>query len=161
MSREPSAKELFRLRATADYLFEKGVGKKLFPDGVEVVTSTGRIRQAWLGGDILCSIRASDGFIVLNRRGAEFLHGALEFPRMRVVVSSDVASFIAGGKTAFAKHVVNADPEIRPAEEVLVVDEEDRLLAAGKALLSGEEMVAFNVGQAVRVRRGFGESRKD
>jgi len=37
---------------------------------------------------------------------------------------------------------------------VLVVDRRDRLLASGRALLAGEEMVAFKVGKAVRVRRG-------
>jgi predicted RNA-binding protein (TIGR00451 family) len=52
--------------------------------------------------------------------------------------------------------VVAADQEIRPAEEVLVVDSKDRLLASGRALLSGQEMLAFKVGKAVQVRRGLG-----
>ena len=153
---EPTRKELFKLRAMADYLFDRGVGQALFPEGVRVIKTRGRVRQVWLGGEILCSIRASDGFIVLNRRGAELVHAALEPPRLRVTVSDDVAPFAARGRTVFAKHVVAADPEIRPAEEVLVVDTRDRLLASGKALLSGEEMVAFKVGKAVGVRRGFG-----
>lgn len=154
--REPTFKELTKLRAVADYQFERGVGKALFPGGVTVVHSRGRMRQVWLGDRPLCTIRASDGFIVLNRSGAELLHGALKPPRLRVVVSSDAAPFVARGKTVFAKHVVEADPEIRPAEEVLVVDPMDRLLASGRALLSGEEMMAFKVGKAVEVRRGFG-----
>ena len=153
---EPTPKELMKLRAVADYLFDKSVGGMLFPDGIKVVKTLGRIRQVWLGDEILCSIRASDGFIVLNRRGAELAHSALKPPRLRVTVSDDAAPFVARGKTVFAKHVVAADPEIRPAEEVLVVDRHDRLLASGKALLSGDEMVAFKVGKAVVVRRGFG-----
>ncbi len=140
----------------ADYLFDRGVGRALFPDGVRIVKTRGRIRQVWLGDEILCSIRASDGFIVLNRKGAEFVHAALKPTRLRVVVSDDAAPFVARGKTVFAKHVVGADPEIRPAEEVLVVDSRDRLLASGKALLAGEEMIAFKIGKAVVVRRGFG-----
>lgn len=152
----PTVKELLKLRAVADYLFEKGVGRVLFPDGVRVVKTRGRVRQVWLGGEILCSIRASDGFIVLNRKGAELIHSAMKPPRLRVTVSGDAAPFVARGKTVFVKHVKVADPEIRPAEEVLVVDLNDRLLASGKALLSGEEMLAFKVGKAVEVRRGFG-----
>ena len=152
----PTRKELFKLRAVADYLFDRGVGRALFPDGVQVVKSRGRIRQVWLADEPLCSIRASDGFIVLNRKGAELAHRALKPPRLRVVVSDDAAPFVAQGKTVFAKHVVAADPEIRPAEEVLVVDSRDRLLASGKTLLTGEEMIAFKVGKAVEVRRGFG-----
>jgi len=111
-----------------------------------------------MNNEILCTIRASDGFIVLNRKGAELLHAALKPPRLRVTVSEDAAPFVAAGKTVFAKYVVTADPEIRPAEEVLVVDPNDRLLASGKALLTGEEMVAFKSGVAVAVRRGHGDA---
>jgi uncharacterized protein with predicted RNA binding PUA domain len=147
---------MIKLRAVADYLFGKGVGKALFPDGIRVVKSTGRIRQVWLDDEPLCAIRASDGFIVLNRKGAELVHAALKPPRLRVTVSDEAAPFVSQGRSVFAKHVVAVDPEIRPAEEVLVVDQRDRLLASGKALLSGEEMLAFKTGKAVEVRRGFG-----
>jgi uncharacterized protein with predicted RNA binding PUA domain len=153
---EPTSKELVKLRAVADYLFDKGVGKVLFADNIHIVKSLGRVRQVWLGDDILCSIRASDGFIVLNRKGAELVRRALKPPRLRVTVGDDAAPFVAQGKTVFAKHVVVADPEIRPAEEVLAVDSNDRLLASGRALLSGAEMTVFKVGKAVEVRRGFG-----
>ncbi|OYT31543.1 MAG: pseudouridine synthase, partial [Thermofilum sp. ex4484_79] len=50
--------------------------------------------------------------------------------------------------------VVNVDPEIRAGEEVLVVDEEDRLLAIGRAVLAAQEMLSFKRGIAVKVRRG-------
>lgn len=153
---DPTLKDLLKLRAVADYLFDKGVGKVLFPDDVRVVKTRGRVRQVWLGDKILCSIRASDGFIVLNHKGAELVHAALKPPRLRVTVSDDAAPFVAKGKTVFAKHVVGADSEIRPAEEILVVDRRDHLLASGKALLSGEEMLKFEVGKAVQVRRGLG-----
>ncbi len=155
---DPTSKELARLRAVADYLFDRGVGTRLFPDGIRIVKTKGRIRQAWIGEEILCTIRASDGFIVLNRRGAERVHGALRAPRLRVTVSDDAVPFVQMGKTVFAKYVTAADPEIRPAEEVLVVDSRDRLLASGRALLSGCEMTAFRAGGAVAVRRGFGAS---
>ena len=155
MFQEPTLKELVKLRVVADYLFEKGVGKGLFPDGIRIVKTRGRVRQVWLDGEILCSIRASDGFIVLNRRGAELLHAALVPPRLRVTVDDDAAPFVAKGKTVFAKYVTAADAEIRPAEEVLVVDSSDRLLATGTALLSGTEMLAFKAGKAVLVRRGL------
>jgi predicted RNA-binding protein (TIGR00451 family) len=140
----------------ADYLFGRGSGEALFPEGIEVRKSRGRIRQIWLGGEPICAVRASDGMIVLNRGGARALHRALKPPNRRVVVRAEVVDFVAQGRTVFAKHVLGADPEIRPGEEVLVVDADDRLLAVGKALLTGEEMVAFRAGQAVRVRRGLG-----
>lgn len=153
---EPTPRELRKLRAVADYQFDKGVGHALFPGGIQVLRTRGRVRRVWLGLDILCTIRASDGFIVPNRKGAELIHAALKYPRLRVIITDDAAPFVAQGRTVFAKHVAEADPEIRPAEEVLIVDGRDRLLASGKALLNGEEMLAFKVGKAVKVRRGFG-----
>ena len=152
---EPERRELIKLRAMADYLFERGAGKALFPDGVRVIKSSGRIRQVWLEGVPLCAIRASDGRIILNRRGAELLHSFLRPPRLRVVVSDEAAPLVGSGRTVFAGHVIGADPEIRPGEEVLVVSARDGLLASGTALLSGREMSAFRHGVAVRVRRGY------
>ena len=140
----------------ADYLFDKGVGPELFQDGIRIVKTKGRIRQAWMCDEILCTIRASDGFIVLNKMGAELMHRALRPPRLRVTASDDAIPFVKIGKTVFAKYVAAADPEIRPGEEILVVDSRDQLLASGRALLSGGEMLAFKTGGAVAVRRGFG-----
>lgn len=74
-----------------------------------------------------------------------------------MVVQSDVAEFIRQGRNVFAKHVVVADPEIRPEAEVLVVNERDALLGVGKAVLTGREMTAFKTGAAVKTRHGVDE----
>jgi len=151
-----SEREIQRLKAIADYQFDQGVGEALFRGELRAVKGKGgKIRQVWADGKPLCSIRASDGFIVLNKEGAIRVHSALKFPRLRVVVADEAVPFVRKGRDVFAKHVVEADPEIRPAEEVLVVDQRDRLLATGRAVLTGEEMKAFKVGVAVKVRRGI------
>jgi 7-cyano-7-deazaguanine tRNA-ribosyltransferase len=54
----------------------------------------------------------------------------------------------------FCKHVEDVDPELRPAEEVLVVDRRDRLLAVGRSLFNAEEMLSFKIGVGVKVRHG-------
>ena len=58
------------------------------------------------------------------------------------------------GGDVFAKHVVDADDEIRPMEEVIVLTENGRLLAVGKTLLSAFEMQNFTRGVAVKIRQG-------
>jgi 7-cyano-7-deazaguanine tRNA-ribosyltransferase len=149
-------KEIQRLKAIADYQFDRGVGELLFKGELRAIKGrSGKIRQVWSGDRPLCSLRASDGFIILNREGAARVHSALKFPRLRVVVKEEAVPFVKNGRDVFAKHVVEADPEIRPAEEVLVVDREDRLLAVGRAVLTGEEMKIFKVGVAVKVRRSI------
>jgi len=75
------------------------------------------------------------------------------------VVCEEASPFVAKGKTAFAKHVVSLDPELRAGDEVLVTDESNRLLATGQLLLSPEEILALESGPAVDVRVGA-ESKK-
>ncbi len=81
-------------------------------------------------------------------------------PRLWVQVQNDVTDFIADGRSVFAKHVVDCDEEIRPEEEVVVVNSQKEILAVGRAILTGKEMKAFKHGVAVRVRRGVSKDRK-
>ena len=146
---------LKRVRTIADYQFGKGAGDILFPDNVEFqMSTTGKVRQILLANNRLATVRAHDGMLTLGMTGARKLHESIGFPGHRVVVNSDSAPFVAKGKNAFAKHVVAVDPEIRAGEEVLVVDENDNLLATGKAVLSAVEMLAFKKGMGVEIRSG-------
>jgi len=153
---------LRKIRSIADYQFGKGVGRKLFPDDVEIVFSkrTGRIRHVYLNGVRLATLRPSDGLFALSIAGAKRVVGEGKFLRLWVRVQDDIAPLIAEGRNVFAKHVADADKEIRPHEEVIVVDGENRVLAVGRAVLSGEEMLAFSRGVAVQVRKGAAEDIK-
>ena len=77
--------------------------------------------------------------------------------RLWVRIQEEAEPFVAKGKSVFAKHVMDADEEIRPQEEVIIVNKKGEVLAVGKAVLSGKEMKAFRRGVAVRVRRGVAE----
>ncbi len=155
----PVNSHLKRIRTIADYQFGRGAGKALFPDSVEFqMSTTGRVRQIMLGRTRMATVRAQDGMLTLGIEGARRLHG---LPGHRVVVNGDAAPFVAKGKNAFAKHVVSADPDIRAGEEVLVVDENDKLLATGKAVLCAIEMTAFKKGMAVEVRSGIEAREKE
>ncbi|RLI11789.1 pseudouridine synthase [Candidatus Bathyarchaeota archaeon] len=150
--------DLKRLRAIADYQFGPGAGEALFPDDVEVIRGrTGRIKHVRCKGLLLATLRASDGLFSLTIHGAKRLEGFLG-DRHKVVVSEEAAPFVARGRSVFAKHVLRADPDIRPGDEVLVVGPDGRLLAVGKALLTGREMLFFRRGVAVKVRAGSAES---
>jgi uncharacterized protein with predicted RNA binding PUA domain len=146
---------LERIRTIADYQFGSGAGAALFPDGVRCIMGrTGRLRQVLEGEKRIATLRANDGFLILSAYGGQKLKEALPFPKKRVIMNDDAAPFVAKGKTAFCKFVLDCDPEIRALEEVLLVDEDDNLLATGQALLCAEEMKAFKKGTAVRVRYG-------
>ena len=75
-------------------------------------------------------------------------------PRMRVTVMDDSVEFNRQGKNVFCGFVMDADPEIRLHDEVMVVDQKDTLIAIGRAQLTREEMLDFSKGVAVKVREG-------
>jgi 7-cyano-7-deazaguanine tRNA-ribosyltransferase len=86
--------------------------------------------------------------------GAKLILSGMKETSNLVVVQDDVSEFIRAGGDVFAKHIVYADPRLRPAEEVIVVDEKKHPLAVGRAVLSGNDMQYFKLGVAVKVRRG-------
>ena len=150
---------LEKIRSVADYQFGRDAGKKLFPDNVRIVYSknTGKIRHIHLGEELLATLRPTTGLFVLTLAGAKRLVREVKPLRCWVKVHDDAEPFVSKGRSAFAKHVICADEEIRPNEEVIVVNRKSEVLAVGRALLSGMEMKEFSRGMAVRVRRGVAE----
>lgn len=138
----------------AEYQFGEGAGEAFRDAFVELSRKTGMPRQIKVNGKHLATFRAEDGLLTLGIEGARRLHEILPYPKMRVVVNEDADPFARKGKNVFAKFIVDADPNIRPYDEVLVVSERDELLATGQTLLSGEELKVFQSGLAVKVRRG-------
>lgn len=166
------AQDLADLRTVADYQFGAGAGTALFPpdDTLDVRRSTsGRPRQVVLpnpdsdadgASDRLVSFRV-DGRFTLGIAGARRLNAALDDPSYYVAVGDESEPFVREGKNAFAKFVEEADPVIRPGDDVMVVHEDDSLLGVGRAELSGEAMLDFQSGMAVKVRHGAGDGAGD
>ena len=157
MSHKPN--DLRKVRSIADYQFGKGVGEKLFPSEVKIVHSkrTGRIRHVYLEEERLATLRPTNGLFSLTIAGAKRIMERVKPQRLWVRVMEEAEPFVVKGKSVFAKHVIDADEEIRPQEEVIIMNERDEVLAVGRAMLSGKEMKAFKKGVAVRVRRGVEE----
>lgn len=145
-----------RIKMIADYQFGAGAGEGLFNEDVKIVKSrkTGKIRHVYDDEELIATLRASDGVFVLAREGARRLHRILPYPKNRVVVNEDAEPFAREGKSIFAKFVINCDIDIHAKEEVLIVNEQDQLLAFGKSILNGKEILDFNTGQAVKTRKG-------
>ena len=151
--------DLQKIRSIADYQFGKKVGKKFFPETVTVAHSknTGKIRHIYYGEELLATLRPTTGLFILTISGAKRMINVVDPIGLWVKVEDYAESFIAKGRSVFAKHVIASDPEIRPNEEVIVISNENEVLAVGRALLTGKEMLAFQRGIAVRVRRGATE----
>jgi uncharacterized protein with predicted RNA binding PUA domain len=145
-----------RLRTIADYQFGAGAGAALFPaDGDPTVrrSASGRPRQILApDGDRLVTLGA-DGRCTLGLAGGRRLARAFDPPRQRVVVGAESVPYVREGRNAFAKFVTDADPELRPGDETLVVHD-DALLGVGRVELPAAAMADFERGEAVMLRVG-------
>lgn len=149
--------DLARIRAVADYQFGKGAADALFSGKIELVKSknTEKIRNIIVDGEHVVSMRAEDGFFTLRPPGAIRLLKAFPAPRLRVSVADDSVPFNQDGRNVMCTFVTGADPELRLQDEVVVVDKDDRAVAIGRMLLTGDEMSTFKKGLAVKVREGI------
>ncbi len=154
-----TSEDLQKIRSVADYQFGKNVGEKFFPKTVTVTHSrnTGKIRYIYYREELLATLRPTTGLFILTIAGATRMINIVKPLTLWVKVEEYAESFIAKGRSVFAKHVIASDPEIRPKEEVIVISSKNEVLAVGRALLTGKEMQVFQHGIAVRVRRGATE----
>ena len=137
------------------YLFQRFTIEEIEDAKIEFVKSknTGKIRNILGNGKHLLSMHAHDGFFILKEISGSRL--SEHTSRYQVTVESDTAQFNRQGKSVFAKFVLDADRDIRPGDEVVVVDEGKRPVAVGSALLTADEMKAFKTGMAVKVSVGM------
>jgi len=151
--------DMLRVRAVADYQFGKGAADALLSGKVELVKSknTDKIRNIIVDGEHIMSMRAEDGFFSLRGPGAKRLLKAFPSPRLRMIVSDDSAPYNREGKNVMCGFITDGDEDLRPADEVLVVDKNDQLLAIGKMILTKDEAMTFKKGLAIRVREGTKE----
>lgn len=150
---------LNRIHGIANYQFDCDIGQKLFPKNVKISLSkkTGRVRHIHYNHILIATLRPTDSLFSLTIEGAKRLHALINPPRFRVVIPPDIEEYVRTNRDVFARHVLSADEKIIPGEEILVTNEKDELLAVGKAVLPGKEMLSFKRGVAVKVRRGIGD----
>jgi len=157
--RPPTLSELRELRTIAKLQF-RGIPDAFIPEDIRLVLSpsTHKIRYLILDGKHYLSVRASDYRFVLHIPAGLTLHKLLPQPFCRVYVSHKYAGFIADGGNVFTKHVVWADPDIRPGDEVVVIDyDTGEVIGVGKASKPGWEMIYYGWGEGVRIREGINE----
>ena len=143
-----------KLRAILMYQWGKNVGKVADSENLDVVfsKSTGKIRHVTISKEIIFTVVPTTGLLTPTFRGGEVLLQYDIDSKFIVTMEKDASEFVANGKSALAKFVINANPNLRAGEEVLVTDENGQLLGTGRALLSGSEMMAFDRGVAVVIR---------
>jgi len=148
--RKASREEVVRLRSIADYQFGWPAGDHLIPGDclVGISPATRRIREVYGDEGLIAVLRAHDYQFSLSLLGGRLLKSCFPPPRHRVVVRAPLES-----KSVPTRLVVEVDPLLRPGDEVLVVDESDRLLGVGRLRMPVRDILEGCAGEAVRVRK--------
>ena len=131
------------MRAIADFQFGPGAGDEVFGSGA---TTEGRYPKLRVTEDSeqLAAMVPQYGTLSLTLAGARAWRDS-DAPTKRVGIDD----FVPGG-SVLAPGVVDADPEIRPGDEVLA--EGPSAVAVGRASCHGAAMVDSSRGVVVDVR---------
>jgi archaeosine synthase len=129
------------MRAVADYQFGSGAGGILIPDNA-VIKATYPKYQVFIDKNQVATLVPQYGTLALTIAGAELLQ-----MRGKYIVKID--DFVPKG-SILAPGVVEADPQIRPNDEVIVSG--SKAVCVGRALMGGKEMQDSTRGVAVDLR---------
>lgn len=95
------------------------------------------------------------GVLTLSERGALMIFPLLDRHHKRVYVSRRDFCERARG-SVLAPIVRGITEDVRPGDEVFVVDEDDNLLGIGRSVVSWADLQSMSRGEVVRLRRKVG-----
>jgi tRNA-archaeosine synthase len=136
---EQTQKDL--MKAVADYQFGKGCGQILVPEGSTIKGPFPK-HQVFVGKKQLTTLIPQYGTLAITIEGVKAM-----MDQGKYIVKID--DFVPRG-SLLAPGVIDADPLIRPTDEVLICGK--NAIAVGRAVMSGDEMRKATRGVAVDLR---------
>lgn len=149
---------LRKIKAISDYQFGPEITDILFEDEgnirIERSRNTDKIRFVYLKNDLILTLRPTNGFFALTLHSARKIIKRTKPPKLRTVVLTEISDYIKEGRNVFCKHVVDIDTDLRPMDEVIVVNQDDELLAIGRLKIPAQQVKFFQSGIAINIRKG-------
>lgn len=154
---------LRKVKAICDYQFGTNITDILFENNnkVNIIFSrnTGTIRHIYYDKNLILNFRPTNGLYTLTLFAAHKIISNTPKPKLRVIVLNEISEFVKEGRNVFCKHVIDIDPDLRALDEVIVVNQDDDLLAIGKLMFPVPYVKSFKRGIAVNVRKGINKSK--
>ena len=149
---------LRKIKAISDYQFGPEITDILLEDvgniRIERSRNTDKIRFIYHENDLILTLRPTNGFFSLTIPSARKILKRTKPPKLRTVVLTEISDFIKEGRNVFCKHVVDIDTDLRPMDEVIVVNQDDELLAIGRLKIPAQQVKFFQSGIAINIRKG-------
>lgn len=139
-----------KINCTVDALYGAGASACIPSDITMTYYRTGRIREVYHNGTLLCTLRI-DGGLAITLDFARILLQCKGFDEYCIEVDDDAAPFVAEGKSVFASHVVRCGKYVRISSDVPILYDND-VIAVGRAVLSEPMIAGSRRGVVVRVR---------
>ena len=149
---------LRKIKAISDYQFGPEITEVLFEDveniRIERSRNTDKIRFVYHENDLILTLRPTNSFFALTLHSARKILKHTKPPKLRTIVLTEISDFIKEGRNVFCKHVVDIDTDLRPMDEVIVVNQDDELLAIGRLKIPAQQVKFFQSGIAINIRKG-------
>ncbi len=145
------------LRDTLDRDYGEGAGNAVIPDDHIVILSKApsldRMDEVVIDGEVIASFRydMGSGWKFVARMQGAYRIGK-HYSKGFVVCHPDAVKFVQESKNLMAPGVVDADPDIKFGDEIIIVTPDRKVIATGMAKMTGPEMVESTKGVAVRTR---------
>ncbi|MFX1366796.1 MAG: PUA domain-containing protein [Promethearchaeota archaeon] len=150
---------LRQIKAISDYQFGTKITDILFYDidHIKLIRSpnTNKIRYVYYNNNLLLTLRPTNGFFTLTLYSAKKIIANTSPPKLRAIVLDEISEYIKEGRNVFCKHIIEIDDNLRPFDEVIVVNQKDELLGIGKLKIPVSYAKAFSRGIAVGIRKGI------
>lgn len=156
---EMSFNPIIAARNLASYQFGLEIANALFREDliermkVKFSGRTRRMRYIFLDDKPYLSVRTSDGFFTLSLSAAQILLESLNDFDNLVKVYNEFVKLILLNKEVLAKQVKEIKPWLKANSEVVVVDENKKLIGVGRTLLNGDEIIDIKRGAVIKLRK--------
>lgn len=152
---KPSERDLLTIEAVLAYQFDYRVARAFMGlEGLLVEYSRrGRIKYVYWGGERLLTRRPTDGLFTLSIAAGRIVAANSRPPRFRVIVERGYRPL----GSVLARNLIDIDEDLRPGDEVIIVDPEDKLIGVGRLRLPPVIAKSAQMGEVARVRKKVGE----
>ena len=154
---------LRKVKAISDYQFGQSITDILFENENEInfkfSKNTGKIKHVYDKDKLILNLRPTNGFFTLSLFSAVKIIKSIPPLKLRAIVMNEISEFIRKGRNVFCKHVIDIDDSLRPSDEIIVVNQENEILAIGKLVIPVPYVRSFKTGIAIKVRKGTAKSK--
>src|SRR5918912_1981238 len=158
-----------KVRRHIDAIFGPGVSDALPADmQFEFSRRTGRIKNFSIGGRLIATLR-TDGGLALTIFGAQYFldnennegssnnnnSSRRQFRENCIIPLQEAVPFVSQGRSLFCKHVLWCGSNVKVGSDVAVIDNDNKVIAVGVAVLPYKLINQYSRGVAVKCREGL------